>query len=252
VARWPLFCRFIHMHAIIGKKQIQTQKFLEDGTRVPVTIIEVEKNPVVMVKTTDKNGYVAVQLGYGTKKNPSKAILGHSKKGALEKAPSFFAEVRFPQDAKSEDLPKQGEHIEAPAVLEAGDLVDITGTAKGKGFAGVVKRHKFRGGPRTHGQSDRERAPGSVGQTTTPGRVYKGKRMAGKMGNQTVTVQNLEIVEVTPTSVTVKGLVPGVRNAYLMIKKIGKNKKFMPLFREETEQEVKAEEKKETAEEQKA
>ncbi len=245
------------MHGIIGKKQTQTQRFLEDGTRIPVTLIEVNSNPVVMVKTADKDGYIAVQLGYGTKKNPSKAITGHSKKGALEKAPSFFAEVRFPADAKVEDLPKPGDKVEAPAVLEAGDLVDITGTAKGKGFAGVVKRHKFRGGPRTHGQSDRERAPGSIGQTTTPGRVYKGKRMAGKMGNQTVTLQNLEIVEVTPTGVTVKGLVPGVRGAMLFIKKIGKNKNFTPLFKQasdvvEEAKEVKSEAVIPVTEEQKA
>ncbi|MDE2589717.1 MAG: 50S ribosomal protein L3, partial [Patescibacteria group bacterium] len=114
----------------------------------------------------------------------------------------------------------------------------VTGTSKGKGFAGGVKRHHFKGGPRTHGQSDRERAPGSIGQTTTPGRVYKGKRMAGKMGNDTVTVKNLEIVDVRADGVLIKGLVPGIKGAYIVITKVGKNKKAVPMLKEEVKTDV--------------
>src|SRR5258706_6239547 len=108
--------------------------------------------------------------------------------------------------------------------------------SKGKGFAGGVKRHHFKGGPRTHGQSDRERAPGSIGQTTTPGRVYKGKRMAGKMGNDTVTLKNLEVIDVTTDGVLIKGLVPGIVGTYLVIKKVGKNKKHVALLKESSDE----------------
>lgn len=229
------------MHAILGKKQGQTQKFLVDGTRVPVTIVEVKDNPVVAVQTMDKNGYLAVQLGYGTKNHANKPQIGHSKKGAnLEYAPYFLREIRLKADAKAEEIPAAGEMISAASVLEAGDLVDVTGKSKGKGFAGVVKRHHFKGGPRTHGQSDRERAPGSVGQTTTPGRVYKGKRMAGKMGNDMVTLKNLEVIDVTADGVFIKGLVPGIVGTYVVIKKVGKNKKHVAILKEEVATPVEA------------
>ncbi len=223
------------MHAIIGKKRTQTQKFLVDGTRIPVTEVEVKDNPVVCIKTQDKDGYVAVQLGYDIKKKPTKAALGHAKKGAnLDYAPYFLAEVRLDTDTKAEDLPKVGDKIAVATVLEAGDIINVTGKAKGKGFAGVVKRHHFKGGPRTHGQSDRERAPGSIGQTTTPGRVYRGKRMAGKMGNETTTIQNLEVIDVTADGVVfIKGLIPGrINDTYLFIEKVGKNKKFVAMVKE--------------------
>lgn len=224
------------MHAILGQKKGQTQRFLTDGRRIPVTLIQVTDNPVIMVKSLDKDGYVAVQLGYGTKKHPIKAQAGHAKKGAnIDKAPSFLREVRFASDVNTDELPKAGEMISAAAVLEPGDIIDVTGTSKGKGFAGVVKRHHFKGGPRTHGQSDRERAPGSIGQTTTPGRVYRGKRMAGKMGYETVTIKNVEVVEVTADGmVLIKGVFPGVLGNILFLEKTNKkNKKFTPLFKEE-------------------
>ena len=214
------------MHAIIGKKQTQTQKFLTDGTRIPVTFIEIKDNVVLIVKTQDRDKYSAVQLGYGTKKHANKALLGHSKKGAnIDYAPYFLTEIRLGKNIKIDELPKAGDMIHAASVFEPGDMIDVTGTSKGKGFAGGVKRYHFKGGPRTHGQSDRERAPGSIGQTTTPGRVYKGKRMAGRMGFETVTIKNLEIVDVTADGVAIKGLIPGFRGTYLVIKKIGKNKK---------------------------
>jgi len=227
------------MHTILGRKKTQTQKFLTDGTRIPVTLIEVKDNPVIMVKTQDRDGYIAVQLGYGTKKHANKALLGHSKKGAnLEHAPYFLAEVRFPAHTKTDELPKAGDTMSGVSVFEPGDIIDVTGTSKGKGFAGGVKRHHFKGGPRTHGQSDRERAPGSIGQTTTPGRVYRGKRMAGKMGFEQVTIKNLEVVDITADGVLlIKGVVPGTPGTYLKIKKVGKNKKFVPLIKEGTKEE---------------
>jgi large subunit ribosomal protein L3 len=163
------------IQALLGKKLNQTQKFLENGRRIPVTEIAVSDNVVLQAKTVAKDGYAAVQLGYGIKKNGTKPLLGHVKKAGLEKAPIAIKEVRV-QDS---DLPQQGDLVSVETVFKPGDIVDVTGTSKGKGFAGVVKRHHFRGGPKTHGQSDRHRAPGSIGQTTTPGRVYKGKRMAG-------------------------------------------------------------------------
>lgn len=219
------------MHAILGQKKGQTQAFLTDGTRVPVTVVNVTANPVLAVKTQDKDGYIAVQLGQGMKKHATKQEKGHAKKGAnLETAPYFVREVRM---ADAAELPAVGDKVEVATVLEAGDIVDVTGTSKGKGFAGGVKRHNFKGGPRTHGQSDRERAPGSIGQTTTPGRVYKGKRMAGKMGNDTVTLKNLEVIDVTVDGVLIKGLVPGIKGAYLVITKVGKNKKAVPMIKEE-------------------
>ena len=116
-------------------------------------------------------------------------------------------------------------------------MINVTGVPKGKGYAGVVKRHHFKGGPRTHGQSDRERAPGSIGQTTTPGRVYKGKRMAGRMGHETATIRNLEVLDVSADLILVKGLVPGGRNTLIILKKVGENKKFVPLYKEIDEEE---------------
>lgn len=210
---------------VLAKKVEQTQKFLENGKRIPVTRLFVGKNAVITHKTKEKDGYMAVQLGLGTKKHPTKALLGHIK-GAHTPAPSFLREVRVTSD---EGLPAVGEMITAAAVFQPGDIIDVIGTSKGKGYAGVVKRHNFKGGPRTHGQSDRERAPGSIGQTTTPGRVYKGKRMAGRMGHERVTVENLQVVAVTDAELWIKGLVPGVVNSMVMVKKVGEDKKFAGL-----------------------
>ena len=126
---------------------------------------------------------------------------------------------------------RAGTEINLADIFTPGDIVDVTGISKGKGFAGGVKRWNFKGGPRTHGQSDRERAPGSIGQTTTPGRVYKGKKMAGRMGQDTVTVKNLEVIGITDDGVLlIKGLVPGSVNSIVVVKKMGTNKKFVPLY----------------------
>lgn len=215
------------MHAVIGKKLEQTQKFLTNGTRIPVTVVATPGNPVVAIKTKDKDGYNAVQLGFGTRKNAGKSQLGHAKKAELTKAPFLLKEVRF-SDKQAESLPAVGEMITAQMVVAPGDIVDAHGISKGKGFAGGVKRYGFHGGPKTHGQSDRWRAPGSLGSGTTPGRVYKGKRMAGKMGNDTVTIKNLEVVAVGDGYIWVKGVVPGSLGQPVVIVSTGKkNKKFV-------------------------
>ncbi|MBI2074383.1 MAG: 50S ribosomal protein L3 [Candidatus Levybacteria bacterium] len=220
------------INAIIGKKQSQSQRFLEDGTRIPVTEVYVPATPVVLIKNIDKDGYIALQLAHGTKKHPSKALLGHIRGANIKVAPRFLREVRLDSDSDLETLPKVGDILKASDVLKPGDIVDVVGVSKGKGYAGVVKRHHFKGGPRTHGQSDRERAPGSIGQTTTPGRVYKGKRMAGRMGQERVSVRNLKIVDVLDEKVVVKGLIPGSVNSLVMITKMGEDKKFVPLYKE--------------------
>ena len=226
---------------LIGKKQDQTQGFLQDGTRVPLTVISAMGNMITQLKTLDKEGYNSIQLGFDIKKKPNKSQLGHSKKAGLEKEPRFFRELRT-DDIQNVIL---GSQVQPSDVFKPGDIVDVTGVSKGKGYAGVVKRHHFKGGPRTHGQSDRERAPGSIGQTTTPGRVYRGKRMAGRMGTEKVTIKNLEVIEIKDDGVIlIKGLVPGPKNGIVFIRKVenkqslrpGGLKKFVPLYKEESVQ----------------
>lgn len=234
------------MQSLIGIKKVQSQRFLENGKRIPVTLIDVKDNTVVAVQTLEKNNYQAVQLGFSMKKKATKAELGHAKGAKLEKAPKFLREVRIVDE--SETLPEIGAVLAANEVFAPGDIVNISGVSKGKGFQGGVKRHNFNGGPKTHGQSDRWRAPGSIGQGTTPGRVYKGKRMAGRMGVDNVTVANLEIVDVTNDGVLiVKGLVPGIINSMVMIKKVGEDKKFVPL--QKTPEQIAAEEEQRLADE---
>lgn len=227
------------IHAILGKKFGQTQTFLTDGTRIPVTQITVPDNIVFAVKTKDKHAYSALQLGLGMKKKANRSLIGHAKKANAQTAPLFIREVRFFTDVQENALPKIGESVKVEDVLKPGDIIQVTGISKGKGFAGGVKRHHFKGGPRTHGQSDRERAPGSIGQTTTPGRVYRGKRMAGRMGHETATVRNLSVVDIISNDdekvLLIKGLVPGVRNGVLYIEKVGEMKKFVPLYKGEEE-----------------
>jgi large subunit ribosomal protein L3 len=228
------------MLALIGQKKIQSQRFLENGRRIPVTLIDVKDNTVIAVKTADKDKYQAVQLGFSMKKKATKAELGHAKGAKLDKAPKFLKEVKIVNT--EEILPEVGTVLVPSEVFAPGDIVDVSGFSKGKGFAGAVKRHGFHGGPKTHGQSDRHRAPGSVGQGTTPGRVYRGKRMAGNMGNDNVTVKNLEVIDITDDGMLVlKGLVPGIVNGLIMVKKVGEDKKFVPL--QKTPEQLEAEEK---------
>ena len=229
----------MNLNTLLGIKSYQTQGFREDGKRIPLTAVLASGNVVTQIKTDEKEGYNAIQLGIGAWRKPNKAELGKGKKAGLQKSPRFFKEVRL---TDAVDL-EAGAEINVAEVFEPGDIIDVVGVSKGKGFAGGVKRYGFKGGPRTHGQSDRERAPGSIGQTTTPGRVYKGKRMAGRMGHEQVTVKNLEIVEVKEDgTILVKGLVPGPVNNLLILKKAGKNKNFVPLYKEPTEGEAEKQE----------
>jgi len=216
--------------AILGQKTRQTQMFLENGTRIPVTFINTSGNVVVGIRTKEKNSYTALQLGFGKVKHPTQAMFGLAKAARIDYWPKVVREIRL--DSSDSSTFRPGTFINPTEVFKPGDIVDVTGVSKGKGYAGVVKRHHFKGGPRTHGQSDRERAPGSIGQATTPGRVYRGKRMAGRMGQEKTTIKNLRIVDVGEKFVAVKGLVPGVIKSFLTIKKVGEDKKFVPLYKD--------------------
>lgn len=216
----------MNLTALIGIKGKQNQQFTPEGVRLPVTEISTNSLCVIGVKTSELDGYNAIQLGIGTRRIGTlpKPEQGKLKKAGFDKiTPRFLREIRL-TEATSDDLKNftPGLKLVASTVFQVGDIIQATGTTKGKGFQGGVRRHHFKGGPRTHGQSDRERAPGSIGQTTTPGRVYKGKRMAGRMGNDTVTVKNLKIIAVNDEkgSLTVSGLVPGGKNGVVILKKM--------------------------------
>jgi large subunit ribosomal protein L3 len=212
------------LKGILGKKIDQTQKFTSQGERIPVTRIQAGPCPVVQIKTKDKDGYWAIQLGLGSKKKANKPLEGHLKK-AKTTPPLFLVEIRFDDPQEKIDF-QPGDVVTVDKIFKPGDIVDVTGTSKGKGFAGVVKRWGFAGGPRTHGQSDRERAPGSIGAGTTPGRVWKGKKMPGHLGHQQTTIKNLQVFAIDPKEnlLLIKGLVPGPRGGLLMIKKVGEGK----------------------------
>lgn len=204
---------------IIGKKLGMTQVFLEDGRSEAVTAIEAGPCPVVQVKTTDKEGYSAAQLGFGQAHKRKSSGKGRGKETADK--PRYLRE--FPVD-ENEGI-EAGQTIDV-SLFQAGDLVNVTGISKGKGFAGTVKRHGFAGGPKTHGQSDRHRAPGAIGMCTTPGRVFKGMRMAGHMGARRVTICNLEVYEADPARnlLLLKGAVPGMKNSLVLVRKSRRNK----------------------------
>jgi len=189
--------------------------FTADGLRIPVTLIEA--GPCWVTEIENTPSYKSIQLGFSSARHISKAEEGHIKKAGLTNKLRFLRSF----DVPTVDDVSLGKQITVGDVFSVGDAVRVTGTSKGKGFAGVVKRHGFRGGPRTHGQSDRERAPGSIGQTTTPGRVYRGKRMAGRMGNDRVTQRGLSVVAVNADTnmLVIKGLVPGGKNGLLIIQK---------------------------------
>jgi len=201
------------IQGIIGRKLGMTQIFRENGEAEAVTAIEAGPCIVIQVKTKDKEGYNAVQLGFGEAKRLNSPQKGHLK------GLGQFKHLREFRVSDSEAI-EVGETVDV-SLFKTGDLVDITGVSKGKGFAGVVKRHHFAGGPKTHGQSDRHRAPGSIGATTSPGRVFKGMRMAGHMGDSRVTVRHLEVFEADPARnlLLVRGAVPGGRNGLLLIRK---------------------------------
>ena len=206
------------IQGIIGRKLGMTQIFRDNGKAEAVTAIEAGPCLVIQVKTTAKEGYNAVQLGFGQAKRLKSPQRGHLK---------GLGQFRYLQELRMDDAEaiKVGEEVDV-SLFKEGDLIDVTGVSKGKGFAGTVKRHHFAGGPKTHGQSDRHRAPGSIGAGTSPGRVLKGTRMAGHMGNNKVTVSHLEVFEADPERnlLLVKGAVPGARNGLLLIRKSGRRK----------------------------
>ena len=205
---------------LIGEKVEMTQVFDKHGIVVPITKIKVTPNFAVQIKKSEEAENKVVQIGSGVAKNATKPLAGLSKKAGLEAAAKILREVEFEGDIAT------GQKINLNEVFRKGSLVDIIGVSKGKGFAGVVKRWGFAGGPRTHGQSDRERAPGSIGATTTPGRVYKGIKMAGHMGDSQVTVQGLEVLDIKEENeLWVKGSVPGARGSTLLVQKSKKKKK---------------------------
>ena len=201
------------LQGFLGKKIGMTQIFREDGRIVPVTVIEAGPCVVTQVKTKDTDGYEAVQLGYGEVKRRNKPQSGHLKNSRLSR---YLREVGTDNTSEFE----VGQTIGVD-IFEAGEKVDIIGKSKGRGFAGVMKRWNFGGGPRTHGQSDRARAPGSIGGGTTPGKVYKGLKMAGHMGNRRITIKGLEIVEVDTERnlLLIKGGIPGATNSLIQIRR---------------------------------
>ena len=210
------------MKGILGKKVGMTQVFSERGEAIPVTVIEAGPCFVAQIKTVEQDGYAAVQLGFEeTKpKRLTQPQLKHLQKSNLP-ALRHLRELRIADDELASL--EEGQKLTVD-IFEEGELVDVTGTSKGRGFAGVVKRYGFRGGPKTHGQSDRLRAPGSVGACTTPGRVFKGKRMPGRMGGERVTTQGLQVVLVDPERnlLALRGAVPGSKNGLLLIREARK------------------------------
>jgi large subunit ribosomal protein L3 len=195
-----------------------TRVFTEEGDSVPVTVIEVDPNRVAQVKSEETDGYRSIQVTFGRRRGSlvNKPVGGHFARAGVEAGEGLW-ELRLPQG--------EGDELEAGAELkvdmfEAGERVDVTGTSKGKGFAGVVKRHNFRTQDASHGNSLSHRAPGSIGQCQTPGRVFKGKKMSGHMGDERVTTQNLEVVrvDVERNLLLIKGAVPGAAGGTVMVR----------------------------------
>jgi large subunit ribosomal protein L3 len=206
------------MSGILGKKIGMTSVFNEKGESVPCTVIEAGPCIVTQIKTKAKDGYEAVQIGFEDKKEKhvNKPMSGHFKKANVNPK-------KLVREFRNLDVTKYqtGSEIKVDSLFAAGDVVSVSGASKGKGFQGVVKRHHFGGGLRTHGQSDRVRAPGSIGSSSYPSRVFKGMRMAGRMGGTQITVKNLRVVQIIPESnlVLIRGSVPGYNNSYVEISK---------------------------------
>ncbi len=201
------------IQAMVGKKLGMTQIFDESGVVYPATVIECGPNVVTQIKTEAKDGYEAVQLGFGLDSRLNRPEQGHRKASGFQSR--HLREVT----ADAYDDLEVGQVFKAD-VFKPGQKVDVTGTSKGRGFQGGVKRHGFSGGPKTHGQSDRLRAPGSIGSSATPGRVFKGTRMAGRMGNERVTVLSLEVLRVDPERnlLVVKGAIPGHNDSLVVVR----------------------------------
>lgn len=241
------------INTLLGIKKQMTSTYDSRGRRVGATLIEIQPNLVTQSKSSDgKDGYNAIQIGMGTKKSVKKPQLGHTKKLGLEAKVRWFKEVRIMDPNTNTEDTKPGTEIKLNQVFSIGDAVKIKGTSKGKGFQGGVRRHGFHGGPKTHGQSDRHRAPGAIGSGTTPGRVYKGKRMAGHMGHEKVSIKNLEVVGIDREKnyLIVKGGIPGPANSLVLVTKLGRIKGYTPPPEEKpSEEQEEQEEKAESAQE---
>jgi len=214
---------------ILGEKSVQSQIFNAQGERLPTTFITTSPCYLIGIK---KMPYCALKLGFGATNNIQKPVAGELKKAGVKTSLRFLREFRLDKNINQVELIEEekkqgikfnetkifvGDLLNPAVIFKKGDLVNITGVSKGKGFQGVVKRHGFKGGSRTHGQSHGERAPGSIGMTTTPGHVYKNKRMAGRMGNDTVTVKKLEVIDINEKGILVKGLLPGAKGGLVKV-----------------------------------
>lgn len=222
------------MKGIIGRKVGMTQVFDDNGAALPVTVIEAGPCYVTQIRTQERDGYAAIQLGFDelpAKRNGdarlNKPRRGHLRRNSLLENDAELPDLRVLREFRVKNLDdldlQEGAKLTVDVFAE-GDLVDVVGTSKGRGFAGTIKRHNFNRQPKTHGQSDRERAPGSVGQSATPGRTLKGTRMGGRMGNDRVTIQNLQVVVVDAERnlLAVKGSVPGAKGGIVIVKEARK------------------------------
>ncbi|MBM4151240.1 MAG: 50S ribosomal protein L3 [Ignavibacteria bacterium] len=204
---------------LLGRKLGMTSIFSENGEYVPCTVIEAGPCAVVQVRTIDKDGYSAVQLGYGdiAERKVSQPLVGHFKKAGL-------APKRHIKEFRLDNVTvAPGDTVTVDSILKIGDVVKVSGTSKGRGFQGVMKRHHFGGvGMTSHGQSDRERAPGSIGSSSYPSRVFKGMRMAGRMGGTRISIRNLEVLDIMPEQnlLVIKGSIPGAINSIVEIVKL--------------------------------
>ena len=200
---------------ILGTKLGMTQVFDEDSRVVPVTVVQAGPCTVTQVKTPETDGYTAVQLAFGTRRNPSKPLQGHVAKAGIDSA-RVLAELRL---ADGDELPEVGAVVTVEDFAK-GDVLDVTGTSKGKGYAGVMKRHNFRGMGDGHGVKKKNRHPGAVGMAATPGRTFKGMKMAGRMGGERVTIQNLEVADVDTEHglLLVKGAIPGANGSVVVLR----------------------------------
>ncbi|GIW62451.1 MAG: 50S ribosomal protein L3 [Patescibacteria group bacterium] len=221
---------------ILGIKKTQKRVFNDNGQSIPVTEIYVPNLYVIDIKTQESDGYFSIKVGMVYDKKISKPLKGELEKLGIKDNVSVTSEFRLEKflnsslgleviadkgksSLKLSDIEiREKQQLELESLFKVGDVVDVSGVSKGKGFQGVVRRFNFGGGPKTHGQSDRLRAPGSIGAGTTPGRVFKGKKMAGRMGGVRVTVQNLPIVSVGKNSLVLKGLIPGYKGSVVQVR----------------------------------
>jgi large subunit ribosomal protein L3 len=210
---------------ILGTKLGMTQVFDDEGRIVPVTVVHASPNTVTQVKRVETDGYTAVQLAFGARKHVSRPMAGHLAKAGVASARSL-AEVRLDGE---EDLPEQGATV-GVTTFGRGEMVDVVGTSRGKGYAGVMKRHNFSGMGDGHGVKKKNRHPGSVGACSTPGRTFRGTRMAGRMGGERVTIQNLEVVDVDAENdlILIRGAVPGADGSVVLVRTAVKARAVAP------------------------